>query len=427
MLTQQDNHLITRAGPGTAVGELFRRFWLPAMLPEELPSPDCPPLRITLLGERLVAFRATDGTVGFVAESCPHRGASMFFGRNEEQGLRCVYHGWKFDVSGACVDMPNEPAESNFKHKIRMTAYPSREWQGIVWIYMGPADLKPELPQFEWTAVPSANRYIGKYLVEANYLQVIEGSIDTVHSTYLHRGPSTLQHEAPRRVLLDFSRDVAPRFFTKETEYGVMVAARRDAPDDRYFWRITQVYLPSYSMIPADPDGGASLIMTVPSDDVTCYCWKWTWNPKQPWTEEQVADLKGGSKRRIGGISYPELLPGVLRPVANARNDYFIDRELQKTLNFTGIPGQSEQDLAVQESMGPVMDRTKEHLGNTDLGIIGARRRILRAARSLQQGIEPLAAADGSLYHVRSGAAVIPRDSAFETDPTLTAALVPRA
>jgi phenylpropionate dioxygenase-like ring-hydroxylating dioxygenase large terminal subunit len=427
MLSATDNETITRTGPGTHVGELFRRFWLPALLPSELPHTDSDPLRIRLLGEDLVAFRDTDGHVGVIQNNCPHRGASLFFGRNEEAGIRCVYHGWKFDVSGQCVDMPNEPAESDFRSKVRATAYPTREWAGVVWVYMGPPGLEGDLPRFEWTGVPPENRYIGKYVVDANWLQVIEGSIDTAHTAFLHRGPSTLEHKTAPRPMTDFSRDIPPHFSATETEYGVQVIARRDLPDHKTYWRITQVFLPSYSMIPADPNGNASLVATVPIDDVTCYSWKWTWHPRQAWTDEQVADMAGGSRRRIGGITYPELVPGTLRTAANAANDYRINRDWQRTLNFTGIAGQSEQDLAVQESMGPICNRTVEHLGSTDLGIIATRRRVLKAARDLQTGVEPPAARGGELYHLRSAAVTIDSQASLEDDPSVLAAMTAQA
>jgi phthalate 4,5-dioxygenase len=427
MLSAADNAAITQTRPGTPVGELFRRFWLPALLPSEVPQVDSVPVRLTLLNERLIAFRDTAGNVGIVAENCPHRGASLFFGRNEESGLRCVYHGWKFDTTGQCVDMPNEPAESDFRSKVKAVAYPTREWGGVVWVYMGPSGTEGELPQFEWARVPDSHRYIGKYVVDANWLQVIEGSIDTAHTAFLHRGPSTREHQTRPRPMTDFSEDIAPRFSARETDYGVMVAARRDIADDRTYWRITQVFLPSYSMIPADPNGKASLVASVPIDDTTCFCWKWTWDPNQAWSDEQVADMAGGSKRRIGGITYPELIPDTLRTAANAGNDYRIDRDWQRTFNFTGIPGQSEQDLAVQESMGPVCDRTREHLGSTDLGIIATRRRILKAAHELAAGNEPVAVRDGELYHIRSGAVTVDSVANLDDDPAVRAALTARA
>jgi len=186
-------------------------------------------------------------------------------------------------------------------------------------------------------------------------------------------------------------------------------------------WRITQVFLSSYAMLPGGPDGG-SLLGTVPIDDNSCFCWRWTWNVRQAFTPEQIEDMNGGSKR--GGVSYPELIPGTLRPAANASNDYLIDRELQRTLNFTGAFGSRAQDALATESMGAIKDRTKEHLATTDRGIISTRRRILRSARDLAQGIEPMAARDGSVYHIRSGSVTIPRDAAFDDDPTAKQALL---
>src|ERR1051326_8187534 len=150
MLSKADNDLATHVGPGTPMGNLLREYWLPAMMSCELAAPDCPPVRVRLLGENLIAFRTTSGQVGIIQNACPHRGASLFFGRNEEEGLRCVYHGWKFDVSGQCVDMPSEPAESNFKSKIRATAYRGADWGGVTWIYMGPNQADPPLPEMEW-------------------------------------------------------------------------------------------------------------------------------------------------------------------------------------------------------------------------------------------------------------------------------------
>src|SRR5215212_3748263 len=187
MLSKQDNELMTRVGPNTPMGNVMRQYWHPMLLTSELAENDGAPLRVRLLGEDLVAFRDTDGNVGLVAENCPHRGASLFFGRNEESGLRCVYHGWKFDTSGACVDMPNEPPESNFKHKVKITAYPGADWGGVIWIYIGPPELKPELPNFEWCLVPPEQRVVHRWYHECNYAQAMEGDLDTAHVSFLHK------------------------------------------------------------------------------------------------------------------------------------------------------------------------------------------------------------------------------------------------
>jgi phenylpropionate dioxygenase-like ring-hydroxylating dioxygenase large terminal subunit len=191
MLSKQDNDLLCRVGPGTPMGNLMRQYWLPAARSDELPAPDCPPLRVKLLGEELIGFRTTSGAVGLMQNACPHRGASMFFGRNEEEGLRCVYHGWKFDVSGACVDMPSEPAESNFKNKVRAKAYPCVERGGIIWTYMGPRETPPELPHLEANMVEGSK--VSTVLRACNWMQALEGDIDTVHFAFLHYGHLKLE------------------------------------------------------------------------------------------------------------------------------------------------------------------------------------------------------------------------------------------
>jgi len=188
VLNNEDNEILTRVGPGTLMGNLLRRYWIPALLSLEVPSPDSPPVRVRILCEDLVAFRDTNGDVGLFAQACPHRGASMFFGRNEEEGLRCVYHGWKFDVAGNCVDMPSEPAESNFKSKVHALAYPCLERSGIVWAYMGPREVPPPLPELEANMLEDGQYTVGKTLRFCNWFQALEGDIDTGHAGFLHYG-----------------------------------------------------------------------------------------------------------------------------------------------------------------------------------------------------------------------------------------------
>ena len=186
MLSQEDNELLTRVGPGTVMGSLMRQYWLPIMLSSEVPEPDCKPLRVKLLGEDLIAFRDADGRVGLVEEHCAHRGASLYFARNEHGGLRCVYHGWMYDVSGRCVDMPNEPAWSNFKDKVSITAYACRERNGLVWAYMGPRKDPPPLPDLEFNLIPPEHVLLWKHLQESNWVQGLEGNIDSSHLSFLH-------------------------------------------------------------------------------------------------------------------------------------------------------------------------------------------------------------------------------------------------
>lgn len=415
MLATPDNETLTQVGAGTPMGELFRRFWLPALIPSELPSPDCPPVRIRLLGEELVAFRDTGGNIGFLAANCPHRGASLFFGRNEENGLRCVYHGWKFDTAGNCTDMPNEPPvrarhASPLQHKVKVAAYPGVEWGGLIWIHMGPAHLRPELPQIEWATVPEEHRFLRKVLLEANYTQGMEGELDSAHASFLHRWVKV--DEMPNRRGFNGAllfNSVAPILMVKDTDYGFAYGARRALPDGSYQWRVTQWLLPTHSMIPS-PNWPHFGHVWTPIDDETTWNFYYAYNPERPLTQEEVEYYGSGV------TAVPKMAPGTMRSLANAENDYLIDRLMQRTTNYTGITSSGAQDLAMAQSMGRVLDRTKEHLGSTDLAIIRARRTLISLARRLQQGIEPYAPYHGDVYRVRPVEAV---DAEMEFGPLM--------
>jgi len=397
------------------MGDLMRRYWMPALLSSEVPERDCAPVRITLLSEELIAFRDTTGQIGLLDRHCPHRGASLFFGRNEECGLRCVYHGWKFDVEGQCVDMPNEPTESNFRNKIRTTAYPCVERGGVVWTYMGPPELQPGVPELEWSAVPAPQRFHSKRLQECNWLQAMEGGIDSSHISFLHSGqpplrrqraesiPADMTRNSPARERGYHQRDTSPKFETVDTDYGMMIAARRQAEEDSYYWRITQWLFPWYTMIPPFGDGGIGGHAWVPIDDESCWAWSFSWHPARPFEPEQVEGMRAGQ-----GI-HSVFIPGTFRPAANRGNDYLVDREKQTFTNFTGIDGIGTQDCAVQESMGLIYDRTREHLGSSDTAIIAARRRLLSALRDVENGLDP-PALDADSYRVRSFSTVLPKD-----------------
>ena len=396
MLTKADNDMLTRVGPGTPMGELMRRFWVPALLRTELPEPDCAPIRLRLLGENLIAFRMTSGAVGVVGEACPHRGASLFFGRNEEDGLRCVYHGWKFDLTGACVDMPNEPAESNFKHKIRATAYPARESGGVVWAYMGPNDRMPELPRMEWCAVPEGYRHVAKWHQEMNYMQGMEGEIDTAHVSFLHKWLKPELSPRPKENRRGLAMaDGAPELTVKDDEYGFAYGGRRAGEKGEYYWRVTQWLLPFYSLIASDsfPRGGRAYI---PIDDENTCVFAYYYCVDGPVPEDDLKYFRAGARATA------RVIPGTFRPLANASNDYLIDRELQKAGSYSGIWADREQDMAMTESMGRIYDRTNERLGTTDLAIIAARRRLIQLAKQLQEGTEPYAAGHGDIYFIRS-------------------------
>ena len=296
MLSKEDNEFACRVGPGTPMGELFRRFWLPAMLADELPKADCPPVRLRLLGEDLVAFRDSNDKIGVVEAHCPHRGASLYFGRNEECGIRCVYHGWKFDVDGNCVDMPSEPAESNFKDKIYITAYPTAFHGGLIWVYMGPKHLHAELPRLEWTQVPDSHRSVSKWYQETNYLQGYEGDIDSSHASFLHTyldpaaSPSNDGSAIDPRLK---ALDRAPKIIVNDTDYGFRYGARRTIGEGTYNWRVTQALLPTYSLIPfiRFPAGGRAWI---PVDDNRTMTFYISYHPDRPLIDQDLAMRRTG-------------------------------------------------------------------------------------------------------------------------------------
>jgi phthalate 4,5-dioxygenase len=396
MLKPEDNELLTRVGPGTPMGELFRRFWLPALLPSELPKPDCDPVRLRLLGEDLVAFRDSNGRIGVLHERCPHRRASLFFARNEDCGLRCVYHGWKFDVDGACLDMPNVPPEQDFRHKVKQVAYPAREWGGFIWVYMGPSASMPELPELEWTLLPPSHRWQAKWLYEANYAQGIEGELDTSHTAFLHHTTTPAADLAGPMAQASFywQGDKAPRLTVQPTPYGFYYGSRRDYGEGSYYWRVTQWLLPSFCIIPM-PTWPISSRAYIPIDDERTFVFNTSFNPEAPLTPADLEPLERG----LGPA--PALIPGTFLPQLNKRNSYGLDRAAQRTRNFTGIPGINNQDRAIVESMGPICDRENEHLGTADIAVIAMRRRLLDLARSLAAGEAPASAAAGALYRVR--------------------------
>src|SRR5712692_6598566 len=315
MLSREDNDLLCRVGRGTPMGELMRQYWMPAALSSELPERDGAPLRVRLLGEDLIAFRVSSGAVGLVRQSCPHRGASLFFGRNEQNGLRCVYHGWKFDVGGRCVDMPNEPAESNFKDKVHAVAYPTTERGGIIWAYMGPRDAPPPLPDLEATLVNSDPTRISILRRQCNWMQGLEGELDTVHAAFLHGGASRPEDQEPKSLAFYHYSQRAPRFAVLNTEWGTSYGAYRPAEDDSHYWRIAHMLFPFYAMQPTGPLGeNAKLNAYVPIDDENLLQW------------ECHVDMTGKDRPFRGGRG--EYQPttsdwfGRFKSVQNVSNDY---------------------------------------------------------------------------------------------------------
>jgi phthalate 4,5-dioxygenase oxygenase subunit len=403
--TAGQNEYLTRTGPGTPLGALFRRYWLPVLLGEELAEPDCPPVRVKLLNERLVAFRDTQGRLGLVSEFCAHRGVSLWFGRNEESGLRCPYHGWKYDVTGQCVDLPSEAESSGMRARIRLAAYPLVERGGVLWAYLGPAELKPPEPEYDWVRVPPAQRYVSKRVQACNWLQAMEGAIDSIHSGFLHRysvGDDPLLKRDPESLAL-IQGDTRPRFFPTESPGGLYVSTRRDAGPDRHYWRVTQWLMPCFSFFPPygdNPYGGHAF---VPIDDTSCWTFSIDYHPRRPLTEIELAAMHEGK-----GI-HVRLQEGSYTPVANRRNDYLMDRSAQKAKKtFSGVVGVGIQDAAVQESMGDIQDRSRENLVSSDNNIIMARKRLADAAAALARGAAP-PGLDPAVQHARALSMVVPR------------------
>ena len=418
MLTREENELLTRVGPETPMGNLMRRYWMPALRSAELP-PGGRVKRVRLLGEDLVAVRARDGKVGLLGEFCSHRGASLYFGRNEEAGLRCVYHGWKFGVDGQCVDMPNEPPASNFQEKVRHPAYPCAERGGVIWTYMGPADPAPAPPDLEWTRVPDAQRFVSKFYQECNYLQGLEGGVDPAHISFLHgvvdAGDDALRDldRASAGFALAAQLEKAPYIEVVDTAYGALIGARRDAGHGRYYWRITQFHLPFHTMPPTDPkpDPVMHSHIFVPVDDEHFVNWCISWHPGRALTAEELTAMRAGSSIHVTSYAPATDEPyGDIRPLAHRHNEYLIDWEAHQTRKFFGVPGVGAQDKAITESQRPIVDRSRERLGRADTGIIRIRKCLADATVALRDHGTPPPGMDPASFRIRPASVLLPKD-----------------
>ena len=413
MLAREENERVTRMGRGTPMGEAMRRYWIPALLTWELPEPDCPPVRVKLLGEELVAFRDTEGRIGILDERCPHRQASLFLGRNEECGLRCVYHGWKFDVEGRCVDMMNEPEELRFAHKIRTGAYPTVEAGGIIWVYLGPAERRPAPPHFAWTQAPASHRHVSKVIQESNWLQGLEGGIDTSHVPILHRTLTTDSSRPGFKPGDPFVVGKAPTLELDVTDYGYRYAGLRALADGEMHVRAYHFILPFHQIRPARTGAarrgfsGAAGHIWVPMDDETTMVYNWEHSTTDPLTDEDRLE------RRLGNGPM-DVDQTTFRSKRNRENNYLLDRRVQKTETFTGIDGVNAQDRAVQESMGGIVDRTREHLGPADKAVIQARRLLLQVITTVEAGGTP-PGVEPTYYSLHPAEAVLPCGADWRT------------
>lgn len=407
MLSATDNAYLNTSEPNTPMGNYLRCHWHPVALSEEVAKPDCAPIRLKVMGEDLLLFRDSKGNTGLIEPFCAHRGADLFFGRNEECGIRCIYHGWKYDIHGNCIDMPNVPKDAAYHGKIKIKAYPTQEFADMVWAYMGPPDIQPfEVPLLEAGLVPPSHRYVTKRLVECNWTHSMEGALDTAHFSFLHMPAPAFRKDDSSNIAADESRirwlrnDPAPRFKIIDHEVGFLIGGARNADPGDHYWRLTQYMLPTHSITPsAMPNETYYGYSWVPIDDHSCWMYVYAWHPDQAISdEERKKYIKGGYGQ------FAELGPGYV-PLRNRSNSYLMSREEQKTISFTGIRGIAEQDQMAQESQGYMIDRTKENLSPTDVGIIRFRKLLLQEAKAFAAGKNPDSPNKAKDYCVRGGGA----------------------
>ncbi|WP_068297813.1 Rieske 2Fe-2S domain-containing protein [Pararhodobacter sp. CCB-MM2] len=421
MLSHDDNETLVRVGPGTTMGGMMRLYWLPFMASKDLEK-DGQPQTVRLLGETLVAFRDTAGNVGLVDHICPHRGAPMAFARNEDCGLRCVYHGWKFGVDGKVADMPAEPVRSRLKERVRIKSYPCVERGGVVWTYMGsePEESRPPLPNLEWNMVPEENVVVSFRVQECNWLQALEGEIDSAHAPILHgridQGGSIDQWVA--------KRDLRPTFECMRQEFGMSIASRRVLDDDTLYWRVNQFIMPFYSLVPPQSNyPELSGHAWVPIDDENTLCLMFSYHPTQPMYDKSREIFVNGHKGRETGHASVNAFEdkGALVPygryISKYRREtgYQFDPEAQRTTWFSGLPGLWVQDAACQSGVLRVYDRTLEHLCTSDTGIAMTRRMLLETAHAFaESGQRPERFADPDLYMVRAVSMKLPKDQLWD-------------
>jgi phenylpropionate dioxygenase-like ring-hydroxylating dioxygenase large terminal subunit len=381
MLTKEDNERLTRVGPGTPMGEMLREFWTPALRSDAIEAGGAPK-RVRLLGENFVAFRGPDGGVGFLAEACPHRGISLALGRNEEGGLRCIFHGWKFSADGRCVDTPTEPEDrrATFCQRVPVKHYPTREAGGIVWTYLGHRSSPPKFFDFEFHS-PPADTLVRCAVVHGNWLQGLEGQLDSAHIGMLHRS-STANTGRSNGALNTFATaNTSPRFEIVEKPYGFREAALRDLGDGTVYARIREVVFPYYSFIPGDHGQPRLVVVVVPIDDEWSAHWYYYMNPFGPvpdwyrdWAVIGTTPNSDNYSENMGGV-------------ANMWNQ---DRAAMKAGHWSGVLGNfTYEDFIVEESMGPIVDRSQEFLGTSDAVIMRARRTLLEALREHGEGKLP--------------------------------------
>jgi phthalate 4,5-dioxygenase oxygenase subunit len=386
MLTREENELLCRVGPGTPMGEMLREYWIPALRSARLEA-DGAPVRTRLLGENFVAFRATDGRVGLFDEGCPHRCTSLALARNEDNALTCIFHGWKIDVSGKVVDVPSEPPErrQEFAAKVRVRHYPVREAGGIVWAYLGKRAEPPRFPDFEFTHLPADHVYARIAIVHSNWLQGLEGQVDSAHVGIMHASWSTNPRYArPGRQTANLGLaavNTGPVFEIIPKPYGFREGALRDLADGTVYARIREVVLPFYSFIPTDAGGRCGIVASLPIDDEWKGQWYIAYNPHRPLTAEDYAAADAGTSGDPNNFA---------SDIGSWDTMWGQDRRAMKEGHWTGIVRCVPfEDFAAEESMGRIVDRSREYLGSSDTPIIRLRRMLLKSVRDFQKGLSP--------------------------------------
>jgi phthalate 4,5-dioxygenase oxygenase subunit len=399
MLTAQENDLLCRVEGKAPTGQLMRRHWLPACMSEEVSESDGKPVRVRLLGEDLVAFRDSNGRLGILSEYCPHRRASLVYGRNEECGLRCLYHGWKMDVDGNVVEMASEPAGSELSRKVKHKSYPTREAGGFVWTYMGPPNQIPDFQPPAWAKSDKTKISIVKVQVPCNWAQVLEGAIDSAHSSSLHSSDIRPARVERASVTSDFmtrpSTDKSPRIQVQLTNFGFRYAAIRrpiaDANSHDYV-RVTVFIAPLTVLIPPNAMYGL-FQLSAPMDDTNTMFYFSAWSGAGTAPDQETW-------RKFCGAQVGVDLDAQYRKVRTCDNDYLQDRQAMKLGNYTGIKGIPTQDMAMWETMGPIADRSNERLGASDIAIVQFRRLLLDAVSSFAQDGLVIGLGDPHIPHV---------------------------
>jgi len=411
MLTREENELLCRVQGDAPMGQLMRRHWTPVCLIEEVPDPDGTPVQARVFGEDLVVFRDTEGRVGVMDEYCPHRRASLVFGRNEDGGLRCLYHGWKMDVHGQVLEMVSEPAASGMAQKVKHLAYPVQEWGGFVWAYMGPAGTQPAFVPPAWAPTADTCVTIAKVMLPCNWAQILEGAIDSAHSSSLHSSdmvPARVDSaKATGTNWLRPSTDKAPRMQVERASYGFRYAAIRrpisNAASTDYV-RTTVFVAPSTALIPPNNLYNVANI-NVPADDTTTAFYFIAWG--HPDQTPDTASWRKFLCQEVGVDLDPKY-----RPLRNRDNHFWQDRGAMKAGNFTGITGFPNQDVAMWLTMGPIADRTHDRLGASDLAIVEFRKQMVEAVRAFQAGAPAIGTADAGIPRsVCAFQAIVPKST----------------